>query len=56
MYLVVYDSGWVSLEHLLLSWYPYQEKFRLHLERLDREEDVVVDERDYLLAEPRREL
>jgi hypothetical protein len=20
--LVIYDSGWVSLEHLLLSWYP----------------------------------
>ena len=22
VYLVLYDSGWVSLEHLLLSWYP----------------------------------
>jgi len=22
VYLVIYDSGYVSLEHLLLSWYP----------------------------------
>ena len=22
VYLVIHDSGWVSLEHLLLSWYP----------------------------------
>jgi len=22
VYLVIYDSGQVSLEHLLLSWYP----------------------------------
>ena len=22
IYLVIYDSGYVSLEHLLLSWYP----------------------------------
>ena len=22
VYLVIYDSGWVSFEHLLLSWYP----------------------------------
>ena len=24
VYLVIYDSGYVSLEHLLLSWYPSQ--------------------------------
>ena len=24
VYLVIHDSGWVSLEHLLLSWYPSQ--------------------------------
>ena len=24
VYLVIYDSGWVSREHLLLSWYPSQ--------------------------------
>jgi hypothetical protein len=24
VYLVIYDSGWVSLEHLLHSWYPSQ--------------------------------
>jgi len=24
VYLVIYDSGWVSLDHLLLSWYPSQ--------------------------------
>ena len=25
VYMVIYDSGWVSLEHLLLSWYPSHE-------------------------------
>jgi len=24
VHLVIFDSGWVSLEHLLLSWYPSQ--------------------------------
>ena len=25
VYLVIYDSGWVSLEHLVLAWQPSQE-------------------------------
>ena len=24
VYSVIYDSGYISLENLLLSWYPYQ--------------------------------
>ena len=24
LYSVIYDSGWVSLEHLLPSWHPYR--------------------------------
>ena len=27
VYLVIYDAGWVSLEHLLLSWCLYNRPF-----------------------------
>ena len=29
VYLVIYDSGWVSLEHLQLSWYPSQDHWQI---------------------------
>ena len=31
VYLVIFDSGWVSLEHLLLSWYPSRSTTNLTL-------------------------
>jgi len=31
VYLVIYDSEQVSLEHLLLSWYPSQSQKDLHI-------------------------